>query len=87
MIIYQVQHLIPNTLYKKGTSRKTQKFATKLAWCLPVPSIVHFSGGIGKNLVPEKKSRNRYRKENGTGKNSQNLYRKNLVPEKNIGIV
>ena len=33
MIIYHMQHLIPNTLYKKGTSRKTQKFATKLATC------------------------------------------------------
>ena len=25
-------HLIPNTSYKKGTGRKTQKFATLLAW-------------------------------------------------------
>ena len=35
-----MQHLIPNTLYKKGMTRKTQKFATKLAWCpwrLPAP--------------------------------------------------
>ena len=41
-----MQHLIPNTLYKKGMSRKTQKFATKLAWCLFLVSLVVFFLGV-----------------------------------------
>ena len=43
-IYHNMQHLIPNTLYKKGMSRKTQKFATKLAWCRQTKHLMKSSG-------------------------------------------
>ena len=54
----------------------------------PVPGFFNFFGGIGTGIGP-----NWYRKKVsvpvsekiGTGKKSQNRYRKNLVPEKSLG--
>ena len=50
----------------------------------PVPGFFHFFGGIGTNCYRKKVSEPVSEKF-GTGKKSQNRYRKNLVPEKSLG--
>ena len=81
--------MCPSVINPEGKISSSHQSVTYRYREFPVPGIFFFFGGIGTGI-----GKNWYRKKVsepvsekfGTGKKYRNRYRKNLVPEKSIGI-